>query len=100
MGTKPVNDATRTANEQDFPSNWGRWGTEDELGTLNLLTEEARTGRAVSLAQPVRPAPLVSGPFAPTTRDVSPVQQLMLYTGGAPATADVMLVTSHHVRST
>src|SRR4051812_23247115 len=23
-------------------SNWGRWGPEDELGTLNLITPEAR----------------------------------------------------------
>ncbi|MEW1659140.1 cyclase family protein [Streptomyces sp. NPDC093707] len=108
MSTEPGDAVTQAANEQEFPSNWGRWGTDDELGTLNLITEEARargaaearTGRAVSLAQPIRPAPLVSGPFAPTTQDGSPVQQLMQYTGSAPATADVMLVTNHHVRST
>ena len=23
-------------------SNWGRWGPEDELGTLNLITPEKR----------------------------------------------------------
>jgi kynurenine formamidase len=47
-------------------SNWGRWGPEDELGTLNLLTAEhaasaARavdTGQCVPLGRPltVRPA--------------------------------------------
>ena len=39
-------------------NNWGRWGSEDEIGTLNLLTDEvvrealreARTGRRFSLA--------------------------------------------------
>ena len=39
-------------------SNWGRWGADDELGTLNLITEAkrreamslARVGRVVSLA--------------------------------------------------
>jgi len=39
-------------------SNWGRWGADDELGTANLLTDEAtrrgvaavRSGRTVSLA--------------------------------------------------
>ncbi|MGW1306836.1 hypothetical protein ACWD5R_45575, partial [Streptomyces sp. NPDC002514] len=69
MGTEPQNDVTGSANEPEFPSNWGRWGADDELGTLNLITEEARargaaearTGRAVSLAQPIQPAPLVSG---------------------------------------
>ena len=93
----------------DLPSNWGRWGEDDEAGTLNLITDdvraraaaEARSGRAVSLALPIRPAPIISGPFAPATVESSPVQQLMAYTGPAPqAVADVMLVTNHHVHST
>ena len=41
--------------------NWGRWGDDDEVGTVNLLTAEARrrgaasvaTGRAFSLALPL-----------------------------------------------
>lgn len=44
-------------------SNWGRWGNDDELGTLNLITEDVRrrarecvrTGQAVSLALPLVP---------------------------------------------
>lgn len=42
-------------------SNWGRWGDDDELGTLNFVTDEVRcaaaalvrTGRAVSLSRPL-----------------------------------------------
>lgn len=42
-------------------SNWGRWGPEDEKGTLNYLTPAiiaraasvVRTGRSVSMARPV-----------------------------------------------
>lgn len=88
----------------DLPDNWGRWGDDDEAGTLNLITDavraraavEVRTGRAVSLAMPVRPAPIVMGPFAPDTREVSPVQQLMALTpAAAQVAADVMLVTNH-----
>jgi len=30
----------------DSLSNWGRWGADDELGTLNLITPEVRTGAA------------------------------------------------------
>lgn len=50
--------------------NWGRWGDDDELGTLNLVTDEkrrraaalVRSGRMVSLA---RPFPLQEAPNNP-----------------------------------
>ena len=53
-------------------SNWGRWGDDDRIGTLNLITAEVRvaaasiirTGRAVSLSRPIDaldPDPLASG---------------------------------------
>ncbi|MDF3293081.1 hypothetical protein [Streptomyces silvisoli] len=100
---------TATDGAENLPSNWGRWGQDDQRGTLNLITQETRaraaaevrTGRAVSLALPIQPTPLISGPFAPSTEDASPVQQVMVYTGSpAMATADVMVVTNHHPRST
>ncbi|RRQ77095.1 cyclase [Streptomyces griseofuscus] len=42
-------------------NNWGRWGAEDEIGTLNLITDEVvrgavaevRTGRRIPLALPL-----------------------------------------------
>src|SRR6476620_12349154 len=53
-------------------SNWGRWGDDDRIGTLNLITDQVRvaaaatikTGRAVSLSRPIDaldPDPLDSG---------------------------------------
>ncbi|MDE0495025.1 MAG: hypothetical protein OXH54_13870 [Acidimicrobiaceae bacterium] len=50
--------------------NWGRWGHDDELGALNLITAEkrrksaaaVRTGRTVSLS---RPLPTGPGPDNP-----------------------------------
>lgn len=93
----------------DLPCNWGRWGENDEYGTLNLITDavraraaaEARTGRVVSLALPIQPRPLISGPLARATAEASPVEQVMAYTGSAPqAAAEVMIVTNHHPRST
>src|ERR1700688_2798314 len=41
-------------------SNWGRWGSDDQLGTLNFVTEEVtaaaasvvRLGQTVSCARP------------------------------------------------
>ncbi|RSS64785.1 cyclase family protein [Streptomyces sp. WAC06614] len=43
-------------------NNWGRWGADDEIGTLNLVTDEVvraaaaeiRTGRRVPLALPLK----------------------------------------------
>jgi hypothetical protein len=64
-------------------SNWGRWGADDELGTLNLVTAErvaaaaalVTAGRRVSCAWPVDPGvPDVYG---------SP-QRLMLMGGAGP----------------
>jgi kynurenine formamidase len=51
-------------------SNWGRWGADDQRGTINLITPEKRveaarlvqTGRTVSLARPLRPIPGVANP--------------------------------------
>ncbi|MEU6498954.1 cyclase family protein [Streptomyces californicus] len=50
-------------------NNWGRWGGDDELGTLNLVTEAVvreavaavRTGRRVPLALPLRQDGVQSG---------------------------------------
>ena len=47
-------------------NNWGRWGNDDQLGTLNLITPTKllqgqrliSTGRAVSLARDVIPRPV------------------------------------------
>jgi len=55
----------------DEVSNWGRWGWEDERGTLNYLTAEkiaaagrlVKTGRQISCA---RDFPVVPGPENPT----------------------------------
>ncbi|WP_067828987.1 cyclase family protein [Actinomadura kijaniata] len=56
----------------DESNNWGRWGSDDERGALNLLTPEAvvaaagcvREGRVLGLSLPIRGA--TSSP-APTT---------------------------------
>jgi kynurenine formamidase len=52
-----------------MPSNWGRWGSDDQRGTLNLLTAEnvlqaaslVRRGKVYSLAVPLH----AQGPLAP-----------------------------------
>lgn len=64
-------------------SNWTRWGTEDERGTLNLLTDERRagavtlvsTGESVSLAHDLATEPMSDHPH--------PVHHHMLAAGDA-----------------
>lgn len=42
-------DCDMTQELADLPSNWGRWGRDDQRGTLNLLTQERV---ATALARP------------------------------------------------
>ncbi len=57
--TANLPDAAEAVSYLDSLSNWGRWGVDDELGTLNLITDEHRVaaarlvtnGRAVSCAR-------------------------------------------------
>jgi kynurenine formamidase len=66
-------------------SNWGRWGDDDDLGTVNLLTPErvskatalVRTGRTLSLARTIRTSPSADNP--------QPVLHLMKSSGDAAA---------------
>jgi kynurenine formamidase len=54
-------------------SNWGRWGPDDEIGTINLVTPEVRrraascvrTGRAFSLALPLSESEGIQSGFIP-----------------------------------
>lgn len=56
-------------------SNWGRWGKDDEVGTMNLVTDAKRKqaaglvkiGKAVSLAHTLITEPAADTPNAPGT---------------------------------
>jgi kynurenine formamidase len=102
------------------PNNWGRFGPDDQRGTLNLLTPEAvlaalgaaTTGQVLSLAMPIKGA--TSSP-APTTiphlRGRPLPQHFMSVDGGDYAAgaraigaglrvADDALIVSHHGTTT
>src|ERR1700747_415536 len=59
--------------------NWGRWGPDDELGTLNYVTQAkvreaavlVRSGRRVSMAIPINK---VAGPDNPSQATLLMVQ--------------------------
>lgn len=60
----------------DTLSNWGRWGEDDQHGTLNLITppkriaaaELVRVGTTVSCAWDIGGAPVADQPFGPPQR--------------------------------
>jgi len=68
-------------------SNWGRWGTDDELGTLNLITPETRRAAVALVSEGVSigcARPIVIEPPAP---DVPrPPLHFMIASGESPAT--------------
>jgi hypothetical protein len=74
----PEKNTTRTSKEElerwmKELSNWGRWGKDDQLGTVNLITPEKRkqaaalvkSGIVVSLAPDVMPGKIGPGSTGP-----------------------------------
>jgi len=63
-------------------SNWGRWGPDDQLGAVNLITAAkrvqaaglVRSGRAVSLSRPL--------PTTPAANNPNPAQHFLRFNDG------------------
>lgn len=76
-------------------SNWGRWGEDDQLGVLNLITPDVtaaaaatvRTGRTVSCARPLDTRPAVDNPL--------PVAHHMTGTATEGMGADYFAIAPH-----
>jgi hypothetical protein len=76
-------------------SNWGRWGDEDQLGALNLISPEVtaaaaatvRSGRSVSCARPLDTVPSADNP--------SPVAHHMTGTATEGMGADYVAISPH-----
>ena len=92
--------------------NWGRWGAEDERGTLNLLTPETvlaatqvcKTGKVYSLAMPIQKtgAPIFDYRGAPQRLSLTSCADAGMYDDfGAPeglgANEDVFVIASHSI---
>ncbi len=97
--------------EQELPTNWGRWGDDDERGTLNLIDDaatsravaEVRTGRHVSLARTVTPVPFSAGLSPVGAPAIMPAAALQAinFTGVQPlAMTDTLVVNIHNAAST
>jgi kynurenine formamidase len=76
-------------------SNWGRWGADDQLGALHLITPAVtaaaatlvQTGRTVSCARPLAPQPAADNP--------APVAHHMIGTATEGWGADYFAIASH-----
>ncbi|MER6010008.1 cyclase family protein [Streptomyces bluensis] len=71
-------------------NNWGRWGAEDEIGTLNLITDEVvqgaaacvRTGRRVALGLPLQQDGVQTGMVPGRVNPLHTMVQINLETFG------------------
>lgn len=97
--------------EQELPTNWGRWGEDDQLGTLHLIDAaararaalEVRDGRHVSLARPVDPVPLTTGlgPVGNPATMPAGVMQVVNFNGTQPlAFTDSLMINTHNAALT
>ncbi|MGW2558276.1 cyclase family protein [Streptomyces sp. NPDC001514] len=79
-------------------NNWGRWGADDEIGTLNLVTDEVvrgaaaeiRTGRRVPLALPLQQDGVQTGMIPGRVNPLHTMVQINqeLFGPGTVATSD------------
>ncbi|MGW7052207.1 cyclase family protein [Streptomyces sp. NPDC054887] len=79
-------------------NNWGRWGAEDEIGTLNLITDDVvrtaaatvRTGRRVPLALPLQEDGVQTGLIPGRVNPLHTMSQINqeLFGPGTVATSD------------
>src|SRR5690606_27800301 len=76
-------------------SNAGRWGPDDELGTLNYITPEKR----VAAAALVKTGEVVSVGRDLSTQqssvDPRPLQHMVMYNGGGPGISDYFTIAPH-----
>jgi len=82
VGAQPASRAPRNAAEFDTlfqqVKNWGRWGPDDQLGSVNLITA-AKRKQALSLAKTGQTISLVHNPITDKAEDNnSPFEQTML----------------------
>jgi len=82
------------------PGNWGKWGADDERGTLNYITEETvrrssalvTRGKVYPLAIPLK----AKGPIWPTRHDNWHVATHRNINGpGAGAAEDILMIHTH-----
>ena len=105
-----MTDTDTTTTTRD--GNWGRWGADDERGTLNLITPDAvlaatqvcRTGKVYSLSLPIQRegVPIFDYRGAPqrltlTSRATTTCTTAYGAAPGVGANEDVLVIASHSI---
>ena len=87
MTTKQIPTEQEMVGYMTSLSNWGRWGTDDQLGTLNLITPEKRAqagrlvreGISVTCSRPIVPE------LVPDVTTIPPLHYMMNSGESAPS---------------
>lgn len=98
-------------SNEELPTNWGRWGEDDQLGTLHLIDPAATAraaaevvdGRHVSLARAIDPVGLTTGlaPIGQPAVMPAGVLQVMNFNGVTPvAITDTVMINTHNAAVT
>ena len=99
LRTFPRAGATRETIDQWFDrlSNWGRWGKNDELGALNLVTPDKRR-QAAKLVREGQPISLSRNAIKERVGVSAPFEHTMVESGetpGAESAGDIFSVQYH-----
>lgn len=82
-------------------SNWGRWGKDDQLGTVNLITPAKRKQAAALVRDGVAVSLARDAATEKTADNPNPYEQTMLADGSArPAATDRIAVSFHGLAHT
>jgi len=79
-------------------SNWGRWGTEDQLGTLNLITPDRRRAAARQVREGVTVSLARQMVIGPSPNNVTPMRFRYVFqadTNGVTWTGDELTIEYH-----
>lgn len=98
-------------SETQLPTNWGRWGDDDQLGTLHLIDTAAKRraaaevtdGHHISLARRIRPVSLTTGlsPVGSPATMPAGVMQAVNFNGAKPlAMTDTLVINTHNAALT
>src|SRR5215468_5177782 len=98
--SRPLVSEAQFETWQTELSNWGRWGKDDELGTLNLITPAKRMA-ALALVKEGVPVSLSTNGFTQKAVDVPcPAEWAMTTTSETGATDRVAFPCIHGAAST